>query len=138
MSYQFAGFFVRPPLSIPVSRPQDNAVWRDIARPFLGMGVRWPSWIAQTPAPDEVTALAHQLGLDAAERWLYLTYDCWGGEIDFVYGLGSWAGVPFGPITEDDASKTEAAYLRLMEQFGVTAEDALRFEPFTRGYWGKN
>jgi hypothetical protein len=69
---------------------------------------------------------------------VYLSYVCWAGQIDFVYGLGSCGGVPFGPVKEDDAhDAVKAAYTGLMEQFGVSAPVALQFEPFRRGYWGE-
>jgi hypothetical protein len=135
MGYQFAGFFAQPALVRPDSLPQ-HAAWREIDTPFTGVGVRLPALIGRTPPPGEVQALARQLGLHAAASWLYLTYDSWGGRIDFVYGLGSRGDVPFGPVEEDNVEKVEAAYIDLMGQLGVSAEGALRFAPFERGYWG--
>ncbi|WP_165250400.1 hypothetical protein [Paludisphaera soli] len=135
MPYQFAGFFARPAVPKPADPPPD-AVWRDVASPFVGVGVLLPEWIGRTPAPGRVRALARRLGLDAAEGWLDLTYSCWGGDVDFVYGLGVRAGEAFGPIEVKEIGRAEAAYLDLMGRFGISAEDALRFEPFTRGYWG--
>jgi hypothetical protein len=46
------------------------------------------------------------------------------------------AGNPFGPVEEHDLDRVEAAYTDLMEQFGLSAEDALNFDLFARGYWG--
>ena len=116
----------------------DGAVWRGIAAPFVGVGVRLPTSddLEALPAPDDVQALARSLGIIAANRWLYLHYVCWGGDIDFVYGLGTQDGVPFGPVEESDHDMVEAAYVGLMAHLGISEADALRFEPFTRGYWG--
>ena len=136
MAYEFTGFFARPSVSQPVPLPQ-GAVWREIANPFAGVGVRLPHDEDRLLAPLEAENLARQLGLDVADCWVYLTYVCWGGGIDFVYGLGSRHGVPFGPVNEDAREAVEAAYTDLMEQFGVPATVALQFEPFQRGYWGE-
>jgi hypothetical protein len=128
MAYQFAGFFAQPAAVRLDSLPQ-HAIWRDIDAPFTVVGVRLPSLIGKSPTRADVQALARQPGLPGAECWLYLTYDCFGGEIDFVYGLGSRGGVPFGPVEEDNLGKAEAAYINLMARFGVSAEAAVRFEP---------
>ena len=133
MAFWFTGFFARP----GVPRPEvlsPGAVWRDIATPFIGVGVRLAG-SDDTQSPAEVEALARRLGLDGAESWVFLKYTCWGGRIDSVDGLGSCGGVPFDPISEDDDA--ENAYLDLMRQFGIPTETALRFEPFHRGYWGE-
>lgn len=120
-----------PPSVLPI-----EATWREIASPFSGVGVRLPQLLGGAPAPTEVEVLRQQLGLDNAERWLYLTYDCWAGNIDYVYGLGARQGVPFGPMEEDDLEKVDAVYTKLMAEFGMTAADAYSFKPFVRGYWG--
>jgi hypothetical protein len=136
--YEFTGFFARPGISRPMALPP-GAVWREITSPFVGVGVRLPDSNDEPEllAPPDVEALARQLGLEAADCWVYLTYVCWGGDIDFVYGLGSHRGRRFGPVKEDEHGAVEAAYTGLMEQFGVPAEVALQFEPFRRGYWGE-
>ena len=137
--YEFTGFFARPAIRQSVAVPP-GTVWREITSPFIGVGVRLPDSDGEPEllAPFDVEALARQLGLEAADCWVYLNYVCWGGAIDFVYGLGSARGRPFGPVKEDDQGTVEAAYIGLMEQFGVPAEVALQFEPFRRGYWGEN
>lgn len=133
MAFWFTGFFSRPTVPLPETLPA-GAVWRDIATPFVGVGLRLADSDGKH-TPAEVDALARQLGLDGAECWVFLRYTCWGGRIDSVDGLGSCGGVPFDLISEDDDAET--AYLQLMEQFGIPAETALRFEPFHRGYWGE-
>jgi hypothetical protein len=107
-------------------------------RAFVGVGVRVPTLIDPEVIPplDDVQALARSLGIFAADRWIYLYYVCWGGDIDFVYGLGSRDGALFGPVEESDHGKAEAVYTGLMEDFGISEEDAQRFEPFVRGFWG--
>ena len=138
MAYWFTGFFARPTVQRPETLPR-GGVWRDIATPFLGVGVRLSASgdDEELANPADVQALAGQLGLFAADSWVYLSYVCWGGRIDFVYGLGCRDGVPFGPVEESAHDKVKAAYTDLMEQFGISAADALRFEPFVRGYWGE-
>lgn len=135
--YEFTGFFARHDVSRPLSLPPD-LVWREIASPFAGVGVRLPDSDGSLMSQSEVEAIARELGLHAAECWLYLNYVCWGGAIDFVYGLGTRRGVPFGPVQEDSSGVVEAAYIGLMEQFGLSATVAMQFEPFTRGYWGED
>ena len=137
MAYQFAGFFVRPVLSRPRVLPT-KAVWRNISAPFKGVGLLLPDFFGQSPPAAEVNALANQLGFHVADSWLYLTYDCWGGAADFVYGLGMRGGVLSEPIEESNWDNVEAAYKSLMALLGVSAEDALLFEPFSPGYWGDN
>ena len=136
--YEFTGFFARPAVPQPVALPP-GVVWRDITSPFVGVGVRLPDLDDQPEllARPDVETLALKLGLGAADCWVYLTYVCWGGDIDFVYGLGSHRGRPFGPVREDEHGAVEGAYTGLMEGIGVPPEVALEFEPFRRGYWGE-
>lgn len=134
--YEFTGFFARPVVSRPLLLPPD-VVWREIASLIAGVGVRLPESDGRLLTRSEVEDIAQQFGLHAAECWLYMNYVCWGGNIDFVYGLGSRRGVSFGPVREDSHDVVEAAYIGLMEQFGLSATDAMQFEPFTRGYWGE-
>ncbi len=134
--YEFTGFFARPNVSRP-SPLLPDVVWREITSPFAGVGARLPESDGRLLTRSEVEAIAGKLGLQAAECWLYLNYVCWGGDIDFVYGLGSRRGISFGPVQEDSHNVVEAAYIGLMEQFGLSASDAMQFEPFTRGFWGE-
>jgi hypothetical protein len=135
--YEFVGFFARPAVPRPLLLCPD-VVWREIDSRFHGIGVRLPVEDRDIlPTPSDVEALARQCGLEAAECWVYLNYVCWGGHIDFVYGIGSRRGVRFGPVQEDAQDLVEAAYIGLMEQFGLSAAVAMQFEPFRRGYWGE-
>lgn len=136
MAYEFTGFFARPAVPQPMTLPP-GAVWREIATPFAGIGVRLPGSDDRLLSPPAAEALARQLGLDAADRWVYLRYVCWGGNIDFVYGFGSKNGTVFGPVREDARDAVEAAYTDLMEWFGVASAAALNFPPFVRGFWGE-
>jgi len=134
--YRFAGFFAKPVVDTPKTLPE-GAVWRTISVPFKGVGIRLPALIGETPEPAKVKRLLAQLGLQAAMDWLYLTYDCWGGQIDYVYGLGVRGGEAISPVEENDDSKVETAYVALMGDFGVQPADAKRFAPFIRGFWGE-
>lgn len=137
MAYRFAGFFAKPLIDCPADLPND-AVWRTISTPFVGVGVRLPSLLGESPDPRQVGRLRCQVGLHTAREWLYLTYDCWAGRIDYVFGLGVSASRAFGPIRairESDAEKAREAYLDLMGEFGVGPADALVFPPFERGFW---
>jgi hypothetical protein len=139
VEYQFAGFFAQPTVPRPKALPE-GAAWLSITTPFVGDGVRLPALIDPEVLPPlaDVQALARSLGVLDADSWIYLYYVCWGGDIDFVYGLGSRDGVPFGPAEESYRDKVEAVYTALMENFGVSTADALRFEPFMRGFWGED
>ena len=136
MAYAFAGFFAKPVVTQPDELPA-GAVWRIIATPFVGVGLRLPELLDHTPSPAQVTTLARQFGFTEATDWLCLKYVCWGGAIDFVSGLGAREGRPFGVIEESARDKVVAAYTGLMSAFGVSAEDAMQFPPFVRGFWGK-
>lgn len=120
----------------PESLPQ-GAIWREIVSPFRCVGVLLPNLIGKVVQPDQVRILAQEIGITEGTAWLFLQYDCWGGEIDFVYGMGVAAGVPFGPVEESARDSVEATYTQVMGQFGVSPEAALNFAPFERGFWGK-
>jgi hypothetical protein len=96
MSFRFAGFFATPSVSSPAQLPK-GAIWREIVTPFIGIGVYLPDLIDKRLTSEVVDAIANQLGLDKAERWVYLNYDCWGSQIDFIFGFGRRSGLPFGP-----------------------------------------
>jgi len=136
MTYRFAGFFVAQRIECPGSLPEGVA-WREISKPFTGTGVRLPDFLGKSPGAEEVSVAAERLGLSRSDAWLYLTYDCWGGQIDFVYGLGSKNRIQFGPVEEDAQERVTDAYCALMQQLGVSRLDALNFEPFKRGFWGE-
>lgn len=135
--YRFAGFLSPSRIARPASLPAD-AVWREIAVPFEGCGVRLPEFIGTTPAIETIRELSATLGFDSADTWLYLTYDCWAGRIDFVYGFGQRHREPFGPVKENSPPALEAAFTSLMANLGLSAEQAVRFPPFERGFWGEN
>jgi hypothetical protein len=138
MAYEFAGFFARPPLPQPTVLPP-TAVWREIVSPFIGIGVRLPWLLGQEPTEAEVDGLAAQLGLGRADRWIYLTYDCWGGMLVGVYGMGTSLGQRFGPSGLTEGPQTgEATFLNLMSEFGVSPEGANNFAPFRRGFWDES
>lgn len=135
MAYQFAGLFSKFwPGGVLESAP--GVVWKVIDTPFAGVGVRLAALLGESPPPGEVEALRERYGLGQVKDWLYLSYDCWGGRIDFVYGLGSRGGRRFGPVEDSAMETVEAAYLGLMAEFGVSAADAENFPPFRRGFWG--
>ena len=137
MAYWFSGFLAKP----PIARPEtllEGEVWREISAPFSGIGVRLEDLLGTNPDPDRVEVLARRLGVVRASEWLYLTYVCWAGRIDLVFGLGAKGRWRYGPIKESDVSLTRGAYVRLMAEFGVTSADALRFPPFERGFWGES
>lgn len=136
MAYWFAGFFAQPVIRKPVNLPAD-ASWREISSPFIGIGVRLEHLIGEQPTREAVKEIARELGLEESVCWLYLTYTCWAGKIDFVYGLGMRNGVPFGPLSESEQGRTELVYTNLMSHLGLLPEQAMQFEPFERGYWEK-
>ena len=136
MAYWFSGFFARPQIPRPAIFPA-RACWRSITAPFDGVGVRLPELQEERPEVERIEALADQLGLSASQSWVYLTYTCWAGKIDSVYGMAqSQDGVRIGPLDESDWKKTKETYVALMAHFGILAQDALDFAPFRRGFWG--
>jgi hypothetical protein len=134
--YRFTGFFARPAIERPATLPI-GAVWREVAVPFVGVGVRLLNLPHDEPGPDEARRLLIEVGLDGAGDWLFINYVTWAGPIDSVYGLGSSGGQAFGPVGETADDKVRTAYLELMGAFGVAPADAFNFPPFVRGYWGE-
>jgi hypothetical protein len=136
VAYQFSGFFVAQPASPPSQLPA-NAVWRKVSTPFQGCGVHLPHTVGKTLGEAQIAQLAGQLGIGSQIPWLFLQYDTWGGELDFVYGLGVGIEGPFGPLEESARGQVEPVYLELMAHLGLTSHDALNFAPFERGFWGE-
>lgn len=135
MTYQFAGFLADTVLPEPINLP-NGASWRAIDSPFRGTGVLLPQFIGKSPEAQEVQYLAESLGFSAAPRWLYLTYDCWAGEVDFVYGLGLGSESSIGPIEESDGAQAEI-FVRLMGFLGVEDWQAFALPFFERGFWAE-
>jgi hypothetical protein len=133
MSYQFAGFFTRSTVTLK-ELPMD-AIANQIVTPFIGTGVKIHSLIGKTHAVSELHELARKIGVTVADQWLYLTYDCWAGEIDYVYGFTANEGVLSPPLEASSYDSVKITYLTLMSQFGISKLDALAFAPFTRGFF---
>ncbi len=134
--YRFAGFFAKTSIEQPDALPE-GAVWRSISAPFVGVGVRLPAMIGESPDPADVDCLLREVGFNTTYDWLYLDYCTWAGRINYVYGLGVAGGRAYGPVSEADVNKAQTAYLTLMSEFGVQSADALGFPPFVRGFWGE-
>jgi hypothetical protein len=134
--YRFTGFFARSVDERPATLPA-GAVWREVAAPFSGVGVRLPGLANDEPGPDEARRLLAEVGLGGVADWLFINYVTWAGPIESVYGLGSSGGQTFGPVGESARDNVRAAYLELMGAFGVAPADALNFPPFVRGFWGE-
>lgn len=141
MPYIFTGFFARPRLPTPEILPKD-AQWRVVTSPFDGVGVYLPHMFTllkgHPPTVEAVEVEARELGLAAAEAWLYLDYRCWGGPPDFVWGFGkSDEKGRIGPIFVSGSwEETRPAFIALMAHFGLSEADAIDFAPFRRGFWG--
>lgn len=136
MAYRFAGFLTPSRVACPHMLPP-GAAWREFPAPFEGSGVRLPELVGKSPDVGTIRELAMSLGFSSVDTWLYLTYDCWGGRIDFIYGFGQVAGESFGPVEEDALIAVEAAFTSLMAKLDITPEQAMRFAPFERGFWGE-
>jgi len=136
VGYQFAGFFARQSSPPPPDLPSD-AVWREITSPFIGVGLLLPALIGKVIKEDRVMGLAETYGLANVPTWIFLIYDCFGGQIDFVFGLGMSNGEPFGPIEDSSLARVAGSYTTLMSHFGLSEDEALAFPPFERGFWGK-
>ena len=134
--YRFTGFLARQAVERPAILPA-GTVWREVAAPFVGVGVRLPGLAGKKPGREESRRLLAEVGLGGAADWLFIDYVTWAGPIDSVYGLGSSGGQEFGPVAESDGEKTRPAYLELMGELGVATADALSFPPFARGFWGE-
>ncbi len=136
MAYWFTGFFARPIIELPAAFV-GTTVWRAIAVPFVGVGIRLPGLTNDEPGIAEARGLLAEVGLVGATDWIYLKYVTWAGRIDSVYGLGSSGGHEFGPVSETDLDKARNAYLELMDKFGIAPAEAVNFPPFVRGFWGE-
>lgn len=135
-AYRFAGFLATPPIVRPTELPP-QAVWREIPGLFEGCGVRLPTFIGKAPEIATIQTVARALGLEITRRWVYLTYDCWGRQIDFVYGVGCCDGQMFGPIEADGPSEAEVAFTAIMAKLGLSPEQAMQFPAFERGFWSE-
>ena len=148
MTYRFAGFLCPSRVERPASLPP-GVVWREISEPFVGVGVRIEELVGKSPQVEEVDRFADALKIKTSPAWLYLTYDCWAGEVDFVYGLGFSNGKAFGslkerldddvfgPLREESEASARDIFIQLMARIGLTPEQAMRFPPFERGFWGE-
>ncbi|MCV2423665.1 hypothetical protein [Paucibacter sp. DJ2R-2] len=136
MTYQFAGFLAPGSVVRPTQVPA-GAVLREIQTPFVGVGVMLPNLIGKVMHEAQVFEIASSLGFDSTKNWLFLQYDCWGGQIDFAYGLGSSGGERFGPIEESALDNVQDVYVGLMAKVGIGENEALDFQPFERGFWGE-
>jgi hypothetical protein len=134
--YRFTGFFARPAIERPATLPA-RAVWRELAAPFVGVGVSLSGLADDEPGPDEARRLLAEVGFGGVADWLFINYVTWAGRIESVYGLGSSGGRAFGPVGGTADDKVREAYLELMGAFGVVPADALNFPPFVRGFWGE-
>src|SRR5262245_15056499 len=106
MGYRFTGFFARSVIERPAILPAE-AVWREVAVPFVGVGVRLPGLAGSSPGPDEARRLLAEVGLGGAADWLFIDYATWAGPIESVYGLGSSGGRAFGPVGESARDAVE-------------------------------
>jgi hypothetical protein len=114
MAYWFSGFFARPNVQQPHVLPA-RACWRTITTPFNGVGVRLPELQGERPTVAVIGALADQLELSGSNAWVYLSYTCWGGKIDSVYGVArSEDGSRIGPLDEYEWEKCQETYVARM------------------------
>lgn len=135
MAYQFAGFLVPTEQDIvSMAAMPSDAICRSIASPFIGVGIRCPALIGKSPSVSQISALATEMGIAKAPSWLYIGYDTW-GRIDSVYAIGVQEGAEFGPIDDSNIQTVEATFVQVMSRIGVSPENALRFDPFRRGFW---
>ncbi|MDQ0038097.1 hypothetical protein J2W30_005884 [Variovorax boronicumulans] len=135
MAYQFAGFLVPTDQDLATSAAMPGeAICRLIVSPFLGVGIRLPSLIGKTPSVSQIHALASEFGVIKARSWLYIGYETW-GRVDSVYAAGVHEGTAFGPIDDSNIQTVEATFVEVMSRIGVNREQALRFDPFRRGFW---
>lgn len=136
MSYQFAGFFATSDSSLTIELPE-KAVLRNICTPFQGLGIRLSHYIGQSISSEDVVLLATQLGLTRCPTWIFLQYDCFGGQIDYVFGVIQTTDRSIKTIEESNLEDVQNTYLDFMKSFGLSNEDALNFPPFHRGFWGE-
>jgi hypothetical protein len=135
MAYQFAGFFIKGKTHQLLELP-NNAVVRQITSPFDGFGMRLPAYIGQTVTMEDVLQLSNSIGVSQSAEWIFIQYDCFGGQIDSVSGVTCSQACP-SPYKEDSNYDTvQQSFLNLMQSFGVDHQDAINFPPFKRGFWG--
>lgn len=66
-----------------------------------------------------------------------MQYDCFGGQIDYVFGVIQFRDHSIKTIEESNLESVQNVYLDFMRSFGLSDEDALNFPPFHRGFWGE-
>ena len=66
---------------------------------------------------------------------MFIVYECWAGEINYLFGYISKPEKEIVSTIETSRDKLENAYIYFIEQFGIYKDEALNFEPFQRGFW---
>ena len=136
MGFQFSGFFVKDISIATLDRSVDGVeIIKEINAPFKGVGISVPKFISKDPSLKELEELASAIGLKLENEWLFMVYECFGGQIDYIFGYINDSGRSVGPIQESALTKVENIYINLMADFNVNEKEALAFEPFERGYF---
>ncbi len=135
MSYQFAGFFVK-------GFEKDKLVLSDIEfdvksieNPFCGIAIRFPEYFGKQPELKKVCDLSVSLGFGKSAEWIFLVYDCWAGQIDYVWGFVHTSRGDLGPFSDSSFENVKQVYIELMAHFGISKDRSLDFPPFYRGFW---
>lgn len=135
MSYQFVGFFVLTEQMTSPFYPIDGTIWKNIKEPFQGIGIKLSPSIKTPSSPKEIKTLFNEMNINAARQWLFIEYECFGGSIDYIYALIMKNDEIYGPIEESAFDNVERVYISLMNEFGISEKDAIRFKPFERDFW---
>ena len=135
MSFQFSGFFVKKRVPRDINKHKDVEKVVAIDKPFSGVGISVPKFISKDPTQDELLALASNLGITDGLDWMFIVYECFGGQIDYLFGYQNKNSQTFGPVQDSALDTVENSYIEFMHNFGVGKNKAIKFVPFERGYF---
>lgn len=135
MGYQFSGFFVKDTKPDQINSLDEIEGIKLVEKPFKGIGISVPKFKSKDPSDDELFKLANDIGLTPKMEWMFIVYECFGGQMDYLFGYINKNNETIGPVQESAWDKLESAYIEFMHSFGIGKNKALKFEPFERGFF---
>ncbi|MGB3638588.1 MAG: hypothetical protein WBA39_13580 [Rivularia sp. (in: cyanobacteria)] len=135
MTYQFSGIFVKDFQILNKIHLDIPHTVKKINSPFIGSGISIPEYTSKNPSIEEINDIAKKIGIKQDLEWMFIIYECWAGEIDYLFGYIRKPENKIVSIIESSQDKLENAYISFMEEFKISKDEAFNFEPFKRGFW---